>query len=418
MLRWIIFIVTYLLIDFYAFQAFKTIFKSKWMYIIYWAISLIVLLYFTYQLAIVFDNKIGLRLSTNKAIGVFLVLFVPKLFVLFFMFGEDIIRTPQALFRLLIQGDAAGGAYFPSRRKFVSQLALGIAALPFGALLYGIFKGKYNYKVLKYTLEFVDLPEAFDGYQITQISDIHSGSFDNPTKIEYGIDLINQQESDLILFTGDLVNNRADEMLPWIDTFKKLKAKDGKYSILGNHDYGDYIKWDSESAKIQNMKDLEEVHKQLGFDLLLNENRVVQKDNDKIKLIGVENWGAGGFKKAGDLDLASKGIVANDFKILMSHDPSHWEQKVKNNDTHYHLTLSGHTHGMQFGIEIPGWIKWSPVKWRYKYWAGIYEEAGQFLNVNRGFGFLAYPGRVGIWPEIAVITLKKKPNPTLPLGKG
>lgn len=418
MLRWIIFIVTYLLIDFYAFQAFKTISKSKWMYIIYWAISLIVLLYFTYQLAIVFDNKIGLRLSTNKAIGVFLVLFVPKLFVLFFMFGEDIIRTPQALFRLLIQGDAAGGAYFPSRRKFVSQLALGIAALPFGALLYGIFKGKYNYKVLKYTLEFVDLPEAFDGYQITQISDIHSGSFDNPTKIEYGIDLINQQESDLILFTGDLVNNRADEMLPWIDTFKKLKAKDGKYSILGNHDYGDYIKWDSESAKIQNMKDLEEVHKQLGFDLLLNENRVVQKDNDKIKLIGVENWGAGGFKKAGDLDLASKGIVANDFKILMSHDPSHWEQKVKNNDTHYHLTLSGHTHGMQFGIEIPGWIKWSPVKWRYKYWAGIYEEAGQFLNVNRGFGFLAYPGRVGIWPEIAVITLKKKPNPTLPLGKG
>ncbi len=418
MLRWIIFIVTYLLIDFYAFQAFKTISKSKWMYIIHWAISLIVLLYFTYQLAIVFDNKIGLRLSTNKAIGVFLVLFVPKLFVLFFMFGEDIIRTPQALFRLLIQGDAAGGAYFPSRRKFVSQLALGIAALPFGALLYGIFKGKYNYKVLKYTLEFVDLPEAFDGYQITQISDIHSGSFDNPTKIEYGIDLINQQESDLILFTGDLVNNRADEMLPWIDTFKKLKAKDGKYSILGNHDYGDYIKWDSESAKIQNMKDLEEVHKQLGFDLLLNENRVVQKDNDKIKLIGVENWGAGGFKKAGDLDLASKGIVAKDFKILMSHDPSHWEQKVKNNDTHYHLTLSGHTHGMQFGIEIPGWIKWSPVKWRYKYWAGIYEEAGQFLNVNRGFGFLAYPGRVGIWPEIAVITLKKKPNPTLPLGKG
>jgi len=412
MLRWIIFIVIYLLIDFYAFQAFKVISKSKWMYAVYWIISLMVLLYFTYHLAISFDNKIGLRLSTNKAIGVFLVLFVPKLFVLFFMFGEDVIRTPQALFRLLIQGDAAAGAYFPSRRKFVSQLALGIAALPFGALLYGIFKGKYNYKVLKYTLEFADLPKAFDGYQITQISDIHSGSFDpepsGRSKIEYGIDLINQQKSDLILFTGDLVNNRADEMLPWIDTFKKLKAKDGKYSILGNHDYGDYIKWDSESEKIQNMKDLEEVHKKLGFDLLLNENRVLQKDNDKIRLIGVENWGAGGFKKAGDLDLASKGIVAKDFKILMSHDPSHWEQKVKNNDTHYHLTLSGHTHGMQFGIEIPGWIKWSPVKWRYKYWAGIYKEAGRFLNVNRGFGFLAYPGRVGIWPEITVITLKTK----------
>ncbi len=413
MLRWIIFIAIYLLVDFYAFQAFKTLSKSKWMYAIYWIVSLVVLLYFTYQLAINFETKVGLRLSTNKAIGVFLVLFVPKVMVLFFMFGEDVIRTPQALFKLLVQGDAAGGAYFPSRRKFVSQIALGIAALPFGALLYGIYKGKYNYKVLKYTLEFDDLPDAFDGYQITQISDIHSGSFDpepsGKSKIEYGVDLINQQESDLILFTGDLVNNRADEMLPWIDTFKKLKAKDGKYSILGNHDYGDYIKWDSESAKIQNMKDLEEVHKKLGFDLLLNENRVLQKENDKIRLIGVENWGAGGFKKAGDLDLASKGIVAKDFKILMSHDPSHWEQQVKNNDTHYHLTLSGHTHGMQFGIEIPGWIKWSPVKWRYKYWAGIYKEAGRFLNVNRGFGFLAYPGRVGIWPEITVITLKTKP---------
>ena len=412
MLRWIIFITIYLLIDFYAFQALKTISKSKWIYTIYWLTTLIVLLYFTYQLAINFDNKVGLRLSTNRAIGVFLVLFVPKIMVLFFMFGEDVIRTPQALFRLLIQGDAAGGEYFPSRRKFVSQLALGIAALPFGALLYGIFKGKYNYKVLKYTLEFDDLPDAFDGYQITQISDIHSGSFDpepsGKSKIEYGIDLINKQESDLILFTGDLVNNKADEMLPWIDTFKKLKAKDGKYAVLGNHDYGDYIQWDNEDAKSQNRKDLEKIHQEIGFDLLQNENRVLQKDNDKITLIGVENWGAGGFKKAGDLDLASKGVILEDFKILMSHDPSHWEENVKNNATHYHLTLSGHTHGMQFGIEIPGWIKWSPVKWRYKYWAGIYEEAGRFLNVNRGFGFLAYPGRVGIWPEITVITLKNK----------
>ena len=422
MLRWIIFIAIYLLIDFYAFQAFKTIFKSKWILVIYWIISLLILGYFTYQMAVNFDKKIGLTLSTNKAIGVFLIVFVPKVFVLFFMFGEDVIRTPQALFRFFIQGDSSEVAYFPSRRKFVSQLALGIAALPFGALLYGIFRGKYNYKVLKYTLEFDDLPDAFDGYQITQISDIHSGSFDNKTKIEYGIDLINQQESDLILFTGDLVNNKADEMIPWIDTFKKLKAKDGKYSVLGNHDYGDYIAWESDEAKAQNLRDLERVHQELGFDLLLNENRMLQKDNDKITLIGVENWGAGGFKKAGDLDKATDGVESAAFKILMSHDPSHWEQKVKSHNTHYHLTLSGHTHGMQFGIEIPGWIKWSPVKWRYKYWAGIYEEAGRFLNVNRGFGFLAYPGRVGIWPEITVITLKRKPIPPevsgLPQGKG
>jgi predicted MPP superfamily phosphohydrolase len=293
-------------------------------------------------------------------------------------------------------------------------MALVVAALPFSTLLYGMYRGKYNYKVLKYSLEFDDLPDAFDGYQITQISDIHSGSFDpeySREKIEYGIDLINQQKSDVILFTGDLVNNRSDEMDQWIDTFKKLKAKDGKFSVLGNHDYGDYVDWDSQEAKAQNMKKLEVIHKQIGFDLLLNENRKLKKDGKEIALIGVENWGAGGFKKVGDLQRAAAGVKSEDFKILMSHDPSHWEKKVRNSKEHYHLTLSGHTHGMQFGIEIPGWIKWSPVKWRYKYWAGIYEEAGRYINVNRGFGFLAYPGRVGIWPEITVITLKNKSTP-------
>ena len=412
MLRWIIFIAIYLLIDFYAFQAFKTISKSKWTGIFYWAISLLTVSYFVYQLAINFDRKVGLTLTTNSAIGLFLVVFIPKVVVLFFMFGEDLIRALQAIYRFFFQDKSVDTSYFPSRRKFVSRLALAIAAIPFSSLLYGIFKGKYNYKVLKYSLEFDDLPDAFDGYQITQISDIHSGSFDpelsGKKKIAYGVDLINKQESDVIFFTGDLVNNRADEMLPWIDTFKKLKARDGKYSILGNHDYGDYIEWESNDAKAKNMEKLGDVHKQLGFDLLLNEHRYLEKNGKKIALVGVENWGAGGFKKAGDLQKASKGIGKEDFKILLSHDPSHWEQKVKNHETHYHLTLSGHTHGMQFGIEIPGLIKWSPVKWRYTYWAGIYEEAGRFINVNRGFGFLAYPGRVGIWPEITVITLKKR----------
>ncbi|MGB5362826.1 MAG: metallophosphoesterase, partial [Aureibaculum sp.] len=272
----------------------------------------------------------------------------------------------------------------------------------------GMYSGKYNYKVLKYSLEFDDLPDAYDGYQITQISDIHSGSFDDPNKINYGVDLINEQNSDLLLFTGDLVNNRADEMIPWVDTFKKLTAKDGKFSVLGNHDYGDYVDWESEEAKTDNMEKIKDIHKQLGFDLLLNDHRILKKGDEKIALIGVENWGAGRFKKVGDLNKASASVNELDFKILMSHDPSHWEQEVKDHKTHYHLTLSGHTHGMQFGIEIPGWIKWSPVKWRYKYWAGIYEQAGQILNVNRGFGYLAYPGRVGIWPEISVITLKKR----------
>lgn len=406
MLRWILFIAFYLVIDFYAFQAFKTITKSKWLHGIYWLLTLFVIGNFVYQLA-TFNRSVGINATVNQAIGFFLTLFAPKLLVVFFMFGEDIIRIPQGMYRWATGGEVQEG-YLPSRRKFVSQIALGLAAIPFASLLYGMYQGKYNYKVLKYALEFDDLPDAFDGFQITQISDIHSGSFDNKKKIDYGIDLVNQQDSDVILFTGDMVNNRADEMSPWLESFKKLNARKGMFSVLGNHDYGDYVQWQTNDAKQENLEKLKDIHKEIGFDLLLNEHRFLEKDGEKIALVGVENWGAGGFKKAGDLRRAAAGIEKEDFKILLSHDPSHWEAEVKKDDKHFHLTLSGHTHGMQFGIEIPGWIKWSPVKWRYKHWAGIYEEAGRFINVNRGFGFLAYPGRVGIWPEISVITLKKK----------
>ena len=253
---------------------------------------------------------------------------------------------------------------------------------------------------------FEDLPEAFEGYQITQISDIHSGSFDNKDKIEYAVNLVNEQGSDVILFTGDLVNSRSEEMRPWKSTFSKLKAVDGIFSVLGNHDYGDYTRWSTEKDKAENFQEMLDIQKEMGFDLLRNESRFIQKDNDRLAIIGVENWGKG-FKQKGDLELASTAVNPTDFKILLSHDPSHWQYEVVKHPIHYHLTLSGHTHGMQFGIEIPGVLKWSPIKWRYKYWAGIYEKAGQFINVNRGFGFLAFPGRVGIWPEISVITLKK-----------
>ncbi|MGB2115962.1 MAG: metallophosphoesterase, partial [Flavobacteriaceae bacterium] len=201
---------------------------------------------------------------------------------------------------------------------------------------------------------------------------------------------------------------KADEMNPWIDQFSKLKANDGVYSVLGNHDYGDYVQWPNDDSKIRNFENLIKTHENLGFKLLRNEHVFLKKGSDKIALVGVENWGRGGFKKAGDLAKASEGLSKLDFRILLSHDPSHWEDVVIDYAEHYHLTLSGHTHGMQFGIEIPGWIKWSPVKWRYKYWAGIYKEKNQFINVNRGFGVLGYPGRVGIWPEISVIKLKKK----------
>ncbi len=411
MMRWVIFILIYAVIDYYAFQAVKTITKSSIVHWMYWIVSVLVIGNLIYQMIINTDEN--LRVLTpikSYAFGFMLTVFIPKLLIILLLFSEDIFRIPQALYRYFTVSNATEVSYMPNRRKFLSTIALGLAALPFGALLFGMIKGKYNYKVLKYTLEFDDLPAAFDGYRITQISDIHSGSFDNKEKIEYAVNLINEQHSDTILFTGDLVNNLASEMLPWKSTFGKLAAKDGVYSVLGNHDYGDYVDWDSEEAKHDNLEDLKAIQKEMGFDLMLNETRFVEKNGERIALVGVENWGKGGFKKAGDLKKATQNVNANDFKILMSHDPSHWEAEVIDDEYHYHLTLSGHTHGMQFGIEIPGWIKWSPVKWRYKQWAGIYKQKGQYINVNRGFGYLAYPGRVGIWPEITVIELKKKSN--------
>jgi predicted MPP superfamily phosphohydrolase len=406
MIRWMIFIVVIGIADYYAFQSLRTLTRSNFWYFFYWIFTIAVIGNFIYQFY-GFNRSNGFSHNNSYAIGLLIAMAVPKLIVVIALFGEDIFRVPQATYSYFTQNSNLEGDHFPQRRAFVSQIALGLAAIPFASILYGIYRGKYNFKVFSYTLHFEDLPDAFDGYKLTQISDVHSGSFDNIDKVEYAIDLINEQQSDIILFTGDMVNNKAIEMEPYRDIFKKLKAKDGLYSVLGNHDYGDYVKWDSEEEKKQNLKDLKAIQKDIGFDLLLNENRFIDKDGQRIALVGVENWGKGGFKKAGDLKKASNLIDKDDFKILMSHDPSHWDAKVVNDDYHYHLTLSGHTHGMQFGIEIPGWFKWSPVKWRYKRWAGIYKELDQYINVNRGFGYLAFPGRVGIWPEITVIELKK-----------
>jgi len=406
MLRWIIFIAVYLALGLYTLQALKTATRYPWVYYLFIAIAVLVLGNFIYQFT--FGEAEGRVLSRPKsyAFGLLLTVLTFQIITILFLFSEDIFRLLSGAYSKIFSGTKEFS--FPERRRFLSVIALGIAAIPFGALLYGMYRGKYNFKVLKYNLEFDDLPDAFDGYQITQISDVHSGSFDDRIKIEYAVDLVNQQKSDVILFTGDMVNNKSEEMKPWADLFATLEAKDGKFSILGNHDYGDYIEWETEELKRENLEDLKKLQRTIGFDLLLNENRYLQKGNDKIALIGVENWGRGGFKKAGDLKKAAANVAHDDFKILMSHDPSHWEDVVIHDEYHYHLTLSGHTHGMQFGIEIPGWVKWSPIKWRYKYWAGIYKELGQYINVNRGFGFLGYPGRVGIWPEISVITLKKK----------
>ncbi|MBP8792149.1 MAG: metallophosphoesterase, partial [Lutibacter sp.] len=336
--------------------------------------------------------------------GLFIMVSTPKLIAFLVLFGEDVFRIFKGIYQYLFQPEAT--MFLPERRIVVSKLALSLAAIPFTSVLYGMMRGKYNYQVIEHTLFFDDLPDAFDGYKITHLSDIHSGSFDDAEKIAHGMELINQQKSDVILFTGDLVNNLAEEMDPWISHFSMLKARDGKFSVLGNHDYGEYIQWNSSKEKEVNFQAVKDIHPKMGFQLLLNDSVYLEKGTDKIALVGIENWGTR-FKKAGDLKLASEKIKKEDFKILMSHDPSHWDAEVKNHNNNYHLTLSGHTHGMQFGIEIPG-IKWSPVQYIYKQWAGIYDFKNRYINVNRGFGFLAFPGRVGIWPEISVITLKKK----------
>ena len=407
MVRWIIFILIYSLFTIYGFQAIKTVTKLTWLHYLFVIVAVLVAGNFIYQFSIGTEGRV-LNPAKSYAFGILLAFMSLNLVLVPILIGEDIIRVFLGLYDKLFATKET--FYLPSRRKFISTIALGIAAIPFTSLLYGMYKGKYRFRVLDYVLHFEDLPEAFDGYKITQISDIHSGSFDNREKIEYGVNLINKQESDVIMFTGDLVNNKASEMLPWKDLFSSLKANDGVFSVLGNHDYGDYVSWDSEQEKAKNLDDLKALQKEMGYNLLLNESHFLERDGQRIAIVGVENWGKGGFKKAGDLKKAAAKVNSEDFKILLSHDPSHWEAQVINDDYHYHLTLSGHTHGMQFGIEIPGWIKWSPVKWRYKQWAGIYEELGQYINVNRGFGYLGYPGRVGIWPEVTVITLKKGSN--------
>ncbi|PDS24497.1 metallophosphoesterase [Flavobacterium branchiophilum] len=394
------------LMEFYAYQAFKTLIKNRWLLIFYIVVNAFILGFIVYSFT-KFDRSVGQTPQTMFTLGLLLVVYIPKMVVSIILFGEDFFRFLFGVFKHFAQPNS-NSDFLIARRQFVSQIGIGLASIPFLSLLYGIKYGKYNFKVIKQQVLYDDLPEAFDGFRILQISDVHSGSFDNPEKIKYAIDLINEQEADLMLFTGDIVNTHAKEMHPWIEVFNDIKQhKYGKFAVLGNHDYGEYVTWKSAKEKEENFESIKKLYGDIGFQLMLNEHRYISKGQDQIALVGVENWGHN-FKKAGDLDLASKHLKATDFKILMSHDPSHWNKIVQHNDLHFHLTLSGHTHGMQFGIEIPGFFKWSPVQYQYEQWAGLYEHKGRHLYVNRGFGFHAYPGRVGIMPEITVIELKKR----------
>jgi predicted MPP superfamily phosphohydrolase len=401
-MNWILFFIFIFFIDFYSYKSIKNINKSKILKYSYFMISLIVVFYFFLEYKIQ-PNSYNKSLS----LGLLIAFYSPKFILVLFNLIEDIFRFLISVYNRLSKRSMV--IKLPSRRKFISKLGIGLASIPFVSLNLGMVWGKNNIKVLNYTLFFDNLPSSFDGFKLTQISDLHAGNLDDLDDLERTVQLINSQNSDVIFFTGDLVNNEADELIPWITTLSKLSAKDGIYSILGNHDYGDYRSWPTDLEKKKNFAKLKKYQKKIGFDLILNDSRFIYKGGQKLAIVGVENW-SNAFRKYADLSLATKKIKSTDFKILLSHDPTHWQKKILPGEDDYPLTLSGHTHGGQFGIEIPGYLKWSPVKWRYKYWAGIYKEKNKYLNVNRGLGTTAVPGRVGIWPEISVITLKSSNN--------
>jgi predicted MPP superfamily phosphohydrolase len=340
--------------------------------------------------------------------GFFVLFFIPKLFFNVFQLVNDLAGILAKIVSFLFPANESisSGAHKISRSDFLLQLGMIIAAIPFLSIIWGIWKGRYNFKVTKLSLTFPNLPEAFHGTKILQISDFHIGSFSgNPEMVEKAIELINKQDADYILFTGDLVNNIAPEVEEFVSILQKLKSKYGNYSILGNHDYGEYFQWTSKEQLRQNMEDLFAHHKSIGFKLLRNEGFRLQKDGQEIALIGVENWGLPPFPQYGDLKKSLENVKDLPFKILMSHDPSHWDAEVVGKSD-IDLTLSGHTHGMQFAIRIPGW-RWSPVKMKYPRWGGLYSEGKKKLYVNIGIGYIAFPGRVGTPPEITVIVLKK-----------
>lgn len=388
--RLILILILFIVGDIYFYQAFSTVFPQAYAHSLYWLVDGLL---FAGIFALIFLRRAGRDVQNLSAglITSFLLVFIPKVFTFPLLVVEDVFR--------LFQG-------FPDRILGISEAVLVLALLFILLIVFGLTKGRHFYKVKEEVLYFPDLPDAFDGFKITQLSDIHSGSLSDVKGVQKGIALANAQHSDLMLFTGDLVNNYASEMDPWMADFAKLKAPYGQFSVLGNHDYGDYASWENQALKAENLKRLKAVHGEIGFKLLLNESVNITKDGQSIALIGVENWGKGGFHQYGDLNKATEQVPADAFKVLLSHDPSHWELVTLDHPKPIHLTLAGHTHGMQFGFELFG-FKWSPIQYFYKQWAGLYSRSGKYLYVNRGFGYHALRGRVGVWPEITVIVLKK-----------
>ncbi|RYY55332.1 MAG: metallophosphoesterase [Chitinophagaceae bacterium] len=409
---WWVLIVFMVVLDIYVFQAVKVIAPSPGSrfrpFVIYgyWVVSALAILLLILLPYLHFEQQARTTRSTIFAIVA--GLFFAKLVAALFFVIDDLRRGIQWLagkfmFNNTEVADLPKGGGI-SRSAFLTWTGMLFGGGMLSTLIYG-FGNKYKYQVKKIPLTYSNLPASFRGMKIVQLSDIHSGSFNNREAVIKGVEKVMSLKPDLILFTGDLVNDSADEMDDYIDVFNRLQAPMGVYSSLGNHDYGDYKQWDSPQEKTANLARLKEVHKQLGWRLLVNEHVPLEKNGEKIALIGIENWSAkGNFPKYGDMAKAYAGTEVYPFKILLSHDPSHWDAQVLPTYRDVDLMLAGHTHGMQFGIEVPG-FRWSPVQYMYKQWAGLYEQDNQKLYVNRGFGFIGYPGRVGILPEITLIEL-------------
>jgi predicted MPP superfamily phosphohydrolase len=389
----------FLFLEVYIFQAIRTLTDNFWVRLGYIVLSLAIYGVFAYEVSH-FQRSDRSTVRAQITISLFLIFILPKIFIVLFLLVDDIFRTGGYLVGLTRPTEN----FFPERRKFLSLMGLGLGGVLSALFIDGITFGKYRHKVRRVKVKFANLPEIFKGYRVIQISDVHSGSFSDPSKLQHAIDLINEQDPDLVLFTGDMVNNVADEFKPFIPLFSKIKAKDGKFAVLGNHDYGDYVKWNSKDEQNKNLETLIDYQRQAGFDMLRNENRIIEKDGEKIYILGVENWGLKPFPQYGDIDKALENVPQDATKILMSHDPTHFDYVVKKHPKDIHLTLSGHTHGMQFGLDLKN-IKWSPVQYRYPKWADLYESEGKMLYVNRGFGVLGYPGRVGVLPEITLFEL-------------
>ena len=406
-----IFSIVFLLIDYYAFQAIKTITSNqsegiqKVIKTIYFSFtSLVIISIVVYN----FGNPDGLGKHARTMLMSFVFINVlAKLFLGLFVFIDDIQRFFRWIVMKLANPRLEAAEEGISRSKFLATTGLVVAAAPIVSLSWGIVSGAHDYRVRRIKLPVKNLPKGLEGLRIGQLSDIHSGSFWNKTAVKGGVQMFADEKVDLAFFTGDLVNNKATEMQEWGSIFSKVNAPLGVYSVFGNHDYGDYVQWETPAQKQKNLADLATIHKNMGWNLLLNEHKVIEVDGEKLGVIGVENWGAKArFPKYGRLDQAMRGLNESSVNLLLSHDPSHWQAEVLLKHKNIDLTLSGHTHGMQFGVDIPG-FKWSPVQYVYDEWAGLYQSGEQYLYVNRGFGYLGYPGRVGILPEISVITLER-----------